>query len=184
MDRFSFMEFSFLLVLVPILLVLILLFFFVILFYQGWPVFFISRRVGANASTFKVLKFRTMVRSAPLVESAAASESLLTPLGRHLRRLSIDEIPQVLNVIFGQMALVGPRPCLESQCDLLRERNKVLDDSVKPGITGLAQVRGRDNLTVAQKVRYERFYEDKKSVRLYVFVLCQTVGSIIRREGT
>lgn len=108
------------------------------------PAIFVQERVGRHEINFKCLKFRTMATGSPNVGSHAASSDWITPLGKFLRRTKLDELPQLINVLFGQMSLVGPRPCLPSQGELIAERRRRGVFSVRPGITGAAQVAGID----------------------------------------
>ena len=108
------------------------------------PAIFIQERVGRNERIFRCLKFRTMVSGSPNIASHEASGSWITPLGKFLRRTKLDELPQLVNVVLGQMSLVGPRPCLPSQLELIVERRARAVFSARPGITGAAQVAGID----------------------------------------
>lgn len=108
------------------------------------PAIFVQERVGLNEKVFKCLKFRTMAHGTPDIASHQASTSWITPLGRMLRKTKIDELPQLFNVISGDMSLVGPRPCLPNQTELIMERRRLGVFSVRPGVTGLAQVAGVD----------------------------------------
>ncbi len=108
---------------------------------------FLQKRIGRNLNTFTLIKFRTMRKDTAHVATHLAAESSVTPFGRFLRRTKLDELPQLWNVLKGDMSLVGPRPCLESQHELIEARNKLNVFSVRPGITGLAQVNDIDMST-------------------------------------
>lgn len=149
---------------------------------QGSPVFFRCKRVGPHG-TFSMYKFRSMIQNAPLRETSEAMNDYVTPLGRVIRRSSVDEIPQLINVVMGSMSLVGPRPCLPSQSDLIEARKQRGLDLYSPGLTGLAQVRGRDFISIKQKVRYEQFYANKRSVALYFWILGVTVKTVFSGRG-
>jgi len=149
---------------------------------QGRPIFFCCKRVGPNG-TFSMYKFRSMVQNAPLRETTGAMNGYVTPIGRLIRRLSVDELPQLINVAMGSMSLVGPRPCLPSQSDLVEMRRQRGLNLYCPGLTGLAQVRGRDIISMRQKVRYEQFYANKRSVALYFWVLVLTVKTVLSGRG-
>ena len=155
---------------------------FVLLLAQGRPVFFCCKRVAPHGS-FSMLKFRSMVLNAPLRETTEEMNNYVTPLGRFIRRTSIDELPQLINVVMGSMSLVGPRPCLPSQKDLVEMRAQRGLDQCCPGITGLAQVRGRDFISLRHKVRYEHFYAEKRSIGLYFWVLGLTVKAVFFGKG-
>ena len=131
-------------------------------------IFFISDRVGKNNQIFKMIKFRTMYFDTELVESNEIKDpnKKLTNVGKILRRYSIDEIPQFLSVISGKMSIVGPRPALKSQLDLINKRTNLGIEKLKPGITGLAQINGRDMISIEKKVYYDHVYTEKKNILL------------------
>jgi len=157
-----------------------------ILLTSGRPILLTQTRVGANEQPIRVLKFRTMGRNTPVVAKSEldALGNVYTPLGPFLRRWSLDELPQVLNVLHGEMSLVGPRPALPTQEDLLtlRRRHTVL--SLKPGLTGLAQIEGREALTLATKVRFEALYKRRRSIGLDLIILARTVRVLFSSRGT
>ena len=151
-----------------------------ILYYEGAPVFYVSARVGHHEKTFKMLKLRTMRRDAPLTPTSDSQVvSFVTPIGQFLRKTSIDELPQLFNVIMGSMTLVGPRPCLATESQLIRERRARDIFHLKPGVTGLAQVCGRDKSSMRRKVKYERFYMRRMSVGLHLIIAIRTVKSVL-----
>lgn len=152
---------------------------------SGFPVFLAQERVGAHEQRIRVVKFRTMRRDTPVVAKSELKDPdrALTPPGRFLRRTSLDELPQLWNVLRGEMSLVGPRPALPSQSDLIALRRKHGVLSLKPGITGLAQVLGRESLTVSTKVRAEALYARRASIRLDLLILLWTVRAVTVGRG-
>ena len=153
---------------VVISLVLLLLFspmLFVVAWLVRWDspgcIIFTQRRIGRHGKPFFIYKFRTMYVNAPPNAAAAereTTEPYITPLGRFLRRSSIDELPQLFNVLKGDMSLIGPRPVVSAERELLRLRRQYGALQVRPGITGLAQVSGRENLTPAERAGYDIHY--------------------------
>lgn len=130
---------------------------------RGSPIF-IQSRIGANGRTFKIYKFRTMRIGSPNISTEEMRKSgmdLTTTFGQFLRKSSLDEVPQILNILVGDMSFVGPRPALPSQTDVLDLRKSCGVDALRPGITGLAQVKGRDNLSVRDKVAWDYEYLKK-----------------------
>lgn len=152
---------------------------------SGWPPLIVQTRVGAHEQPIGVVKLRTMRRGAPVIAKALLPQGsdLYTPLGPFLRRTSLDELPQIWNVLRGEMSLVGPRPALPSQEDLLALRRKYHVTKLRPGITGIAQVLGRESLTLSTKVRAEALYARNQSLRLDLGVLLWTVRAVIRGRG-
>ncbi len=157
---------------------------------SGGPPFILQTRVGADERPIRVLKFRTMRRGTPtlakadLVRSGLAQDrSLYTPLGPFMRQLSLDELPQIYHVIEGTMSLVGPRPALPSQHDLLALRRRHGVIPLKPGITGLAQVLGREDLTLSTKVRSEALYARRISPCLDLLLIVWTVRAVLFGRG-
>ena len=151
---------------------------------QG-PVLHWSRRVGKGNMIFQMPKFRTMHINAPAIATHLLKNPLkyLTPFGRFLRRFSLDELPQLWSVLKGDMSFVGPRPALYNQDDLIELRTRKGLHKLMPGITGWAQVNGRDNLTVYQKVEYDEFYMKNKSFFLDLKILYMTLFKVIKSDG-
>ena len=156
------------------LLALILLFLFspiffivaiFILFEDGFPVFFKQRRVGINYTFFNIYKFRSMKKNTPNVATHLLDnpEQYLLKIGMFIRKTSLDELPNLFNIIKGEMVFVGPRPALYNQDDLMEFRVATGVDKLKPGITGWAQINGRDEISIAEKVKLEQEYLSKKS---------------------
>lgn len=150
------------------------------------PVFFRQKRVGLGKSHFMIYKFRTMRTDAPkdqpthLLKDPAA---YITPVGRFLRRSSLDELPQLLNIIKGEMAVVGPRPALWNQFDLIAERDKYGANDVRPGLTGWAQINGRDELPIDVKARLDGEYVRRMSFGFDVRCVLGTVLKVLRSDG-
>lgn len=152
---------------------------------SGDPVFFRSDRIGRYGRPFCMFKFRTMNVGAPEIPTHLMDNpaKFTTPVGRFLRKFSLDEVPQLLNVIRGDMRLIGPRPALYSQDDLneLREREGI--SALYPGITGWAQVNGRDDLDLESKVALEKYYLEHKSVVLDCKIVLLTAVKVLTRSG-
>ena len=149
-------------------------------------VIFSQSRVGKNGNLFSVYKFRTMRTDAPHYAATAELSdpyAHITRVGRFLRKTSIDELPQLFNVFKGDMSLVGPRPLIMSESDIhkLRMREGVYD--VRPGVTGWAQVNGRDCVSVEEKVYFDKEYLIRRSVLMDVFIFIKTVAVVIGGEG-
>ena len=149
------------------------------------PIFFISERVGQNNKSFKMIKFRTMYLNTEIIETAKLEnhKSKITKLGKVLRKLSIDEIPQFICVIKGQMAIVGPRPALPSQISLIESRQKYGIDKLLPGITGFAQISGRDLISDKEKLNFELNYLKQKSLLIDLKIIFKTVKVVFSRVG-
>lgn len=150
------------------------------------PVLFKQKRIGKDNIEFDIYKFRTMRTDTPsdmpthLFNNA---ESFITPIGKFLRKSSLDELPQLLNIIKGQMSFVGPRPALWNQYDLIEARKKTGADRVKPGITGWAQVNGRDELPIDKKAGLDGYYVSHLCFILDLNILFKTIFNVIKREG-
>ncbi len=160
-----------LLVFSPVLVIVALM----IRFTSKGGALFIQDRMGQNEVIFKCLKFRTMARDAPNVGSHEADRSWVTPLGRLLRKTKLDELPQLVNVLKGEMSLVGPRPCLPSQEELIRARRTCNVFSMRPGITGIAQIQGVDMSVPWQLAELDASYLVKNDVRTYGLIIYRTV---------
>jgi len=149
------------------------------------PALFSTRRVGKNSRLFTMFKFRTMRLHTPQVATHLLKEpdQFLTPIGKLLRRTSLDELPQLINVLCGEMSLVGPRPALFNQDDLIALRTAGGVHEMTPGITGWAQVNGRDELPIPEKVKLDEWYLKNRSIWLDLKILGMTVFKVIRKEG-
>ncbi len=152
---------------------------------DGFPVFFKQKRVGVNYSFFYIYKFRTMKKDTPNVAThlLANPEQYLLNIGTLLRKLSLDELPNLINIIKGEMVFVGPRPALYNQDDLMALRVAAGVDKLIPGITGWAQVNGRDELSLEQKVALEKEYLDKKSLLIDFQILIKTFTNVLFSKG-
>ena len=150
------------------------------------PVLFRQKRVGADKTHFNILKFRTMRTDAPkdvATHLLADPNRYITPLGRFLRKTSLDELPQLVNILRGEMAFVGPRPALWNQYDLIEERDRQGANQVRPGLTGWAQVNGRDELENHVKACFDGEYVERMSLLFDLKILLLTVGKVLRRDG-
>ena len=148
---------------------------------KGSPIF-IQTRMGRNNQPFHMLKFRTMSVRAPSDVATGKLENpqqYISKIGGMLRRLSIDELPQLLNIFFGQMSFVGPRPVVTTETDLLELRTRNGACSVRPGLTGIAQTSGRDKVSVSEKAIMDAFYADNADWQMDMRILFQTVGYVI-----
>jgi len=148
----------------------------------GQPVFFIQERPGKDGRLFKVIKLRTMVQAFDRNGKALPDYQRLTSAGRMLRSLSIDELPQLLNVVKGEMSIVGPRPLLKEYLTLYNTR-QARRHEVRPGITGLAQVNGRNGLNWQQKLEYDTWYVENLSFLLDIKIILRTIFKVAGREG-
>jgi O-antigen biosynthesis protein WbqP len=151
------------------------------------PALFRQRRIGRGSREFTIVKFRTMKTGTPdlashLMQQHGAS-SRITRIGGFLRRSSLDELPQLWNVLRGDMALVGPRPALHNQDDLIHLRREAGVDALRPGVTGWAQVNGRDELPVPVKVEYDRWYLERVGPWTDAMILLRTVGVLFTGRG-
>ena len=150
------------------------------------PVFFKQKRVGKDKTYFNILKFRTMRIDTPKdvpTHLLTNPEQYITKIGRFLRKTSLDELPQLFNILVGDMAFVGPRPALWNQEDLIKERDLYDANAVRPGLTGLAQVSGRDELPIPVKARYDGEYVDNISLWKDIVLMVKTVGSVLKHDG-
>jgi O-antigen biosynthesis protein WbqP len=158
---------------------------FLIFLQDGLPVFFKQKRVGVNYSFFYIYKFRTMKKDTPNVATHLLTnpEQYLLKIGALLRKLSLDELPNLINIIRGEMVFVGPRPALYNQDDLMALRVAAGVDKLIPGITGWAQVNGRDELSLEQKVALEKEYLQKKSLLIDFQIIIKTFTNVLFSKG-
>jgi O-antigen biosynthesis protein WbqP len=152
---------------------------------DGSPIFFKQKRVGINYTFFNIYKFRSMKKNTPnvathLLENPA---SYLLRIGGVLRKLSLDELPNLINIIKGEMVFVGPRPALYNQDDLMALRVAAEVDKLKPGITGWAQINGRDEISIEAKVALEKEYLERKSVWFDLGIVVRTFTSVLFSKG-
>lgn len=171
-----------LIVLSPVFLVLAL----VIKLDSKGPILFKQKRVGKNKKYFYILKFRTMRTDTPKdmpTHMLENPDAFITRIGRFLRKTSLDELPQIINILKGEMSIIGPRPALWNQYDLISERDKYGVNSIKPGLTGWAQINGRDELPIDVKARLDGEYIEKMSFVFDCKCFFKTIISVIKHEG-
>jgi len=168
-------------ILSPLFLVLFIL----ILIEDGFPIIYKQKRIGFNNNEFWVYKFRTMKKETPDIPTHLVHnpKSYNTTIGPLLRRLSIDEIPQLINIVKGEMVFIGPRPALHNQDDLKGLRTEKGIHKLKPGLTGWAQVNGRDELSIPEKVKLDVYYLNNKSFRLNIKILFMTMEQLLFPKG-
>lgn len=150
------------------------------------PIFFKQKRIGKNKKEFKILKFRTMKIDAPKdmpTHLFDKPDAYITKTGKFLRQTSLDELPQLINILKGEMSIVGPRPALWNQYDLIKERDKYRANEVLPGLTGLAQINGRDELPIEVKAQLDGEYVNKKNPYLDSEIFVKTLFSVLKSEG-
>jgi O-antigen biosynthesis protein WbqP len=149
------------------------------------PVLYWSDRVGRDNAIFRMPKFRTMKIGTPAVATHLldGAQAFLTPVGSFLRRTSLDELPQLWSIVVGEMSFVGPRPALFNQDDLIAMRTEAGVHRLVPGLTGWAQVNGRDELSLEQKVRLDTEYLERRSLKFDLKVLWLSCVRVVRREG-
>lgn len=169
-----------LVLLLPIVVVSLL-----VRFTSPGPIFYWSDRVGRRNILFKMPKFRTMRIGTPAVATHLLSNPsvYLTPVGSFLRKSSLDELPQLWSILKGDMSFVGPRPALFNQQDLIELRTRYGIDQLLPGLTGWAQVNGRDELPIPEKVRLDEEYLKKISMAFDIRILCLTFKKVLARDG-
>lgn len=171
-----------LIILAPVFAVLTL----VIKFNSPGPIFFRQKRVGKNKRHFEILKFRTMRIDTPKdtpTHLLKNPEQWITSVGKFLRKTSLDELPQIINILKGDMSVIGPRPALWNQYDLIAERDKYGANDILPGLTGWAQINGRDELPTEVKARLDGQYVERISFSFDVKCFLATVFSVLRAEG-
>lgn len=150
------------------------------------PVFFRQKRVGIHKTYFQILKFRTMQVDTPKnipTHELKNPEQYITRVGKFLRKTSLDELPQMINILRGEMSIIGPRPALWNQQDLIAEREKYGANDVLPGLTGWAQINGRDELEIPEKARLDGEYVEKMSFGFDVRCFLGTIASVLREDG-
>ena len=163
--------------LIPLFLLLAL----IILLDDGYPFLFTQERIGINKSRFKIYKFRTMKKDTGDIPTHLINSrsSYIIRSGYFMRKFSLDELPQLFNIIFGEMTLIGPRPALYNQDDLISLRQELGVNRLKPGITGWAQVNGRDKLSIQEKVELDCYYLKNKSFLLDIKIVLMTVKKVL-----
>jgi O-antigen biosynthesis protein WbqP len=158
---------------------------FFIFFEDGFPIFFTQRRVGIHYTFFQIYKFRSMKKDTPNVAThlLVNPEKYILKIGSILRKLSLDELPNLINILKGEMVFVGPRPALYNQDDLMQLRVAAGVDQLLPGITGWAQVNGRDEISLEEKVRYEKEYLERKSFWFDLKIIALTFFKVLNSKG-
>jgi len=157
----------------------------VIFLEDGFPVFFKQKRVGQNYSFFQIYKFRSMKKNTPNVATHLLENpgQYLLKIGGILRKLSLDELPNLINIMRGEMVFVGPRPALYNQDDLMLLRVATGVDKLKPGITGWAQINGRDEISIEEKVQLEQEYLYKRSTLFDIEIIVKTFTNVLFSKG-
>lgn len=154
---------------------------FLLVFNKGAGAFFTQIRTGRNAKLFKIIKFKTMTDERDADGKLLPDENRMTPIGKFVRSTSLDELPQLFNVLKGDMSLVGPRPLLEKYIPLY-SKEQFRRHEVRPGITGWAQVNGRNNITWAKKFELDVWYVDNQDFILDIKILWMTLLKVIKRK--
>ena len=167
------------------LLLPIIIIAFIILVTDPGPVFFRQKRFGQNKTYFKILKFRTMKVNTPDVptDKLKNPEQYITKIGKILRKTSLDELPQIFNIFIGQMSFIGPRPALYNQTELIKLRDKTGANDVRPGLSGWAQVNGRDDISEKDKAKFDGEYVKKMSFLFDCKCFFGTITKAFRGEG-
>jgi O-antigen biosynthesis protein WbqP len=170
-----------LIILSPLFLIVAIL----ILIEDGFPIFFTQKRVGINYSFFNIYKFRSMKKNTPNVATHLLEnpDQYLLKIGKFIRKTSLDELPNLINIIKGEMVFVGPRPALYNQDDLMVLRLATGVDKLKPGITGWAQINGRDDISIEKKVQLEQEYLLTRSTLLDIEIIIKTFTNVLFSKG-
>ena len=146
------------------------------------PIIFKQLRAGKDSKPFYIYKFRSMKIETPNIATNDFTDShvYITRIGKIIRKTSIDEIPQLFNILKGDISIVGPRPVIEKEQDLLQLRRECYVDRIKPGVTGWAQINGRDNLDVEEKVKYDKEYLYNRSIKFDVYIIFKTFTKVLK----
>ncbi|WP_207652889.1 sugar transferase [Anaeromicrobium sediminis] len=150
------------------------------------PIFFMQKRVGKDKKYFNILKFRTMRTETPSdmpTHMLENPDAFITKSGKFLRKTSLDELPQIINILKGEMSIIGPRPALWNQHDLISERDQYGANDISPGLTGWAQINGRDELPIDVKAKLDGEYVEKMGFAFDVKIFFKTVFSILKSDG-
>lgn len=184
------LDIIFALILMPVLLPAILIFGLIIKLEDKGSIFYLSERLGKDQRVFKMYKLRSMKVNAPDIRNEdgstfnSESDPRLTRVGKFIRKTSIDELPQIINILIGDMSFIGPRPDLAEQLELYKELNKDMTKfKVKPGITGYAQCNGRNNLLWDKKLKYDRYYVENCSLILDIKIFFKTIQEVLLSRG-
>ncbi len=177
----SLLAFCIFIILLPLFIIVAV----AILIEDGYPFFFTQNRVGINYSYFNIYKFRSMKKDAPNVATHLLENpnQYLLKIGKLIRKTSLDELPNLINIIKGEMVFVGPRPALYNQDDLMALRVATGVSKLKPGITGWAQINGRDEIPIEKKVELEQEYLQKKSTLFDIKILIKTFTNVLFSKG-
>lgn len=154
-------------------------------FTSNGPVFYTSERIGFNGNIFNMPKFRSMKINTPEVATDLLKEpeNYLTSIGYILRTTSLDELPQLISIIKGDMSFIGPRPALFNQKELIKMRKNYNINNIKPGLTGFAQIKGRDQISDQEKVKFDKYYMDNLSFGLDFKIIILSIFKVISKEG-
>lgn len=150
------------------------------------PIFFKQKRIGKGKKYFNILKFRTMYIDTPKdmpTHLLKNPERYITKVGKILRKTSLDELPQIFNILKGDMAIIGPRPALWNQYDLIEARDNGGSNNIRPGLTGWAQIHGRDELPISKKAELDNYYTKHMNLVLDIRCFCGTIKSVFCQEG-
>ena len=175
----------FALILIIILSPIFLLVAIAIIIEDGFPILFSQKLIGINYTFFHIYKFSSMKKNTPNVATHLLTnpEQYLLKIGKFIRKTSLDELPNLINIIKGEMVFVGPRPALYNQDDLMALRVAAGIDKLRPGITGWAQINGRDEISIEEKVRLEKEYLDKISFLFDIKILLMTFIQVLNKKG-
>lgn len=174
------------LVAIIILLPFFLIFSIIIKIESPGAILFRQKRIGKDKKNFVIYKFRTMRTDTPKdmpTHMLKNAESYITKFGNIMRKTSIDELPQLINILKGDMSIIGPRPALWNQEDLIAERDKYKANDIRPGLTGWAQINGRDELTIPEKARFDGEYVKKVSFLFDMKIFLKTIVNVFKHEG-
>ena len=176
-----FLAFLFIVLLSPVFVIISLL----ILIEDGFPFFFLQKRVGINYTFFNIYKFRSMKKKTPNVATHLLNnpDQYLLKIGNFIRKTSLDELPNLINIIKGEMVFVGPRPALYNQDDLITLRIATGVSKLKPGITGWAQINGRDDISIEKKVQLEQEYMYNRSTLFDIKIIIKTFTNVLFIKG-
>jgi O-antigen biosynthesis protein WbqP len=157
----------------------------IIILEDGWPIFFSQKRVGINYSFFHIYKLRSMKKNTPNVATHLLTnpDQYLLKIGKFIRKTSLDELPNLINLVKGEIVFVGPRPALYNQDDLMALRVAAGVDKLKPGITGWAQINGRDEISIKAKVALEKEYLQRKSFLFDITIIIKTFTNVLFSKG-
>jgi len=150
------------------------------------PILFKQKRVGIHKKNFKILKFRTMRIDTPKdtpTHMLDDPDKWITKVGKFLRKTSLDELPQIFNILIGQMSIIGPRPALWNQYDLIDERDKYGANDIMPGLTGWAQINGRDELPIDVKAKLDGEYVEKMGIKMDTRCFLKTITAVVKSDG-